>query len=210
MAAVNNLCNKGVILEFGKVLAQGSTHSIIEKYINSNTEYSGIKHSKDIIFNQVNPNLIIRSVSLRGQKGINTDFGLEEDICCEIEYSVTSSSTTVVPSIHLLDKYGECILATFNANSASLQIDPLFNKVLSKGIYKTSCTLPANFLNEGSYKISVFLSNDMSFTNMTVAQEVLTFQTHDTGEMSKDYLNSWIGLVRPKLFWKSEKLNSSI
>ena len=210
MAAVNNLCNKGIILQFGQVLDQGSTYAVIEKYINSNTEYSGLKKTADIKFSQLNANLVINSVALVGAKGVNTDFGLEESICCEIEYEIVNDATTVVPSIHLLDKYGECIFVTFNANSASIENDPLFNKILSKGIYKTSCIIPANFLNEGSYKISVFLAPSISFKEMTEAREVLSFQTHDTGEMSKDYLNTWIGLVRPKLSWNSEQVNSSI
>jgi len=209
MAAVNNLCNKGILLRNGTLAKTGNIKEIVEDYILLGAEHFGYKEKSAIHFTRQNPNLELNRVALSGKTENATEFGLDEDIACEITYTV-HQPTTVTPSIHLLDKFGECILATFNTDAANLLKDPFYGKTLSPGTYTTTCIIPANFLNEANYKISVFLSKDTSFQDMTIAESVLSFQTHDTGEMSKDHTNSWIGHVRPKLSWITKSLESII
>ena len=71
------------------------------------------------------------------------------------------------------------------------------------GLYKTVCTIPANFLNEGRYSISAIILTDV--TNAEVNEkEVLSFTVHETGEMRKEFSGQWLGVVRPKLAWSTE------
>jgi len=37
--------------------------------------------------------------------------------------------------------------------------------------------------------------------------EIIGFSAQDTGEMRKQYLGGWIGLVRPKLAWRTTQLS---
>ena len=101
---------------------------------------------------------------------------------------------------------GTCILATFNGNSANSTIDPLFEKPLSEGIYKTTCSIPAFFLNDISYQISCFLV-PREHNAMAIAKEVLSISVVETGEMRAEYNGQWIGLIRPKLQWITTKLS---
>ena len=39
---------------------------------------------------------------------------------------------------------------------------------------------------------------------------VLSFNVHDTGEMRKEFLGSWIGVVRPRLYWHTEQLETVV
>ena len=206
MVAVNNLCSNAILLKYGEVLAQGKTNHIIEEYMQSGADFIGTKKRDEILFTKENDIIKLLSVGISNKTLTKTEFGLDEEINCAIQYQVTKA-TTVVPSIHLLDKYGECILATFNAISATIQPDKYYNVLQEEGIYSTVCTIPANFLNQGIYKISVFLDSNTSFQNLTVASEVLSFQTYDNGEMSKEYSGNWVGQIRPKLAWKTDKIN---
>jgi lipopolysaccharide transport system ATP-binding protein len=205
MSAISNLCTTSLLLRYGQVVDKGLTRNIIEKYIGSGNILQGSISQEEMNFSSINPNLKIKKISLVGNQGISHEFGLDEKVCCEVEFEVKEKPSKVVTSIHLLDKYGEVILSSLNSNSATISPDPLYNKVLEKGMYTTRCEFPAFFLNDASYKLNVIVSEDESFTNVTRVDEVLSFEMHDTGEMKKEYTGSWIGLIRPKLFWNTTK-----
>ena len=206
MAAVSTLCTTGLLMQNGTALASGSTKDIIERYILAGRTSEGEVFGDDIKTNRVNPNLRFKRIALVGKNGPAGSFGLDEDIACEIEYEVLNEATTVVPSIHLLNSYGECILASFSAPSANLTLDSYYDKVLAVGTYKVQCVIPKYFLNDSSYSINAFIASNISFENMTAAEEVLSFETHETGAMRKEHVGTWIGQVRPKLEWQTVKL----
>lgn len=208
MAAISNLCNNSILLKHGNLISMGRTKLIVEKYMISSSTDSGYKRYEDIDFHTVNSNYKLIGVGLKGSNGHSKEFLLNEPIYCEIEYEITNKESTCVPSIHLLDKYGECIFATFNAESTNLGEDPLYGKILKKGLYKSTCIIPANLLNQNTYQISVFLSENEMFQEMTIAPQVLTFSAIDDGETSKEYSGTWIGLIRPKLNWSTELITS--
>lgn len=205
MSAIANLCTTSLLLRYGKVVDKGATRNIIEKYIGSGNVLAGSLSEGEITLSSSHPNIGLKKVALVGNNGVTHEFGLDEKVCCEITFEVKQTPTRVVPSIHLLDKYGECILSTLNSDSATLSPDPLYNAVLEKGIYTTRCEFPPFFLNDTSYKLNVILSEDETFMNTTRADEVVSFEMHDTGDMKKEYTGSWIGVVRPKLSWNTYK-----
>jgi lipopolysaccharide transport system ATP-binding protein len=206
MAAVSALCTKGIFMKNGRIENIGSMQEIIEIYINDGQGSSALKKKDDIIYKQRCPYAHFESIKLVSENEVKTEIKINKKIHIEIEYAITTESIVLWPSIHLLDNMGTCIFATFNSPSASLDIDLFFGKELKKGKYKTICTIPANFLNESSYKISAFLVPP-NYAEMGVAEEVLSFNVNETGDMTKDYVGTWIGQIRPKLDWKTEMIS---
>lgn len=47
------------------------------------------------------------------------------------------------------------------------------------------CRIPANFLNEGSYSMTVIVGKGISNTQV-LEDDLLSFHVHDTGEMQKN------------------------
>jgi lipopolysaccharide transport system ATP-binding protein len=206
MAAVSTLCSAGVLMQNGTVVDYGVTKKIIDKYILIGNSSEGIVLEEDIKLTSINENLRFKKIALLGKNGVSTSFGLDENIVLEIDYEVVKYGSKVVPSIHVLNKFGDCVFASFNSDSANLLQDNYFDKVLHEGIYRVSCTIPKHFLNDTHYSISAFLSPDLRFKDMTVAEEVISFEVHETGDMRKEYKGGWIGQIRPKLEWKTYKL----
>jgi len=207
MAAVSTLCNVGMLMHNGRMKDIGAIRNIIEKYIVNGKNAQGEIFEDQIVVSRQNDVLKFKKIAIVGKNGAGNDFGLDEDISCEIEYEVLKDDSKGFVSIHLLDKYGSCILATFNADSVNAGKDPLYDKPLQKGIYRVSCTFPKNFLNDTKYSINAFLSADKNWQDMTIAEEVISFQMHDTGEMRKEHTTEWIGMVRPKLEWHTKQIN---
>jgi lipopolysaccharide transport system ATP-binding protein len=132
---------------------------------------------------------------------ITSDADMAKPVEVQIEYRVFTEGCSYGSSIHLLDRMGTCILATFNGPSATIGRDPWALKAQPPGRYCCSCYLPGNFLNEGCYLLNVFVTDGAQA--VAVALEVLNINAHDTGAMRGEYQGVWIGLLRPKLAWKT-------
>ena len=83
----------------------------------------------------------------------------------------------------------------------------MFGKKLSKGLYRSIMYIPANMLNDNKYRINAFLVPNNNTSQMAIAQDVLEFNVIDSGEMRKEYRGSWIGMIRPKLNWITQKVD---
>jgi len=206
MAAIANLCKTSLILNNGSVLDYGLTDRIIEEYISYGSSNSGEKKKNDIICQNISPRVEFDAVRLIQNNTVSDSVRIDNKLFIEIEYVVNIDDSTVSPSIHLIDNLGTCIFATTNLPSASIEIDPLYGKPLKKGKYKSICTIPADLLNDKTYKINVFLVPNEGVTNMTYAEDVLQFNAEDSGTMRKEYTGDWWGVIRPKFSWESKQM----
>ncbi|PTQ99362.1 lipopolysaccharide transport system ATP-binding protein [Mucilaginibacter yixingensis] len=207
MAAVSALCSKSILLKRGQLQVMSSTGMVIDRYMHSAGNSNGEVYADTIELKRESTAAGFHSLKLRSKtRGITTDFAINEDVMVEIEYDVYHDGHTLRPSIHLLDALETCILTTFNGNSASTNFDKYSDMPLKKGRYKSTCILPANFLNDKNYRINAFLVPDSNMDNMAVAEGVLSFTITETGEMRREYTGEWWGLVRPKLYWDTEML----
>jgi lipopolysaccharide transport system ATP-binding protein len=203
MAAVSNLCNESILLQNGLLQAKGLTKYIIEQYISTGNSSKGEISGDNIIYRQKSTRAYFNSIRLRSKTGVSDSFGIGEEVQVELEYSVTIDGSKINPSIHLLDKFGTCILASANLDSATVKKDPFYGKSLQKGRYKSVCIIPAYFLNDVNYRISAFLVTENT-NEIASADEVLSFNIIETGEMRKEYSGEWIGQIRPKMLWETE------
>jgi lipopolysaccharide transport system ATP-binding protein len=139
---------------------------------------------------------------------ITTDVDIQNDVRIEIEFWNYRPDARITASIHLLDKLKTGVLASANLPSANLVHDQWFDKLYPAGVFRTVCTLPGNFLNEGRYHINVILLTNV--TNMEVfLEQAMTFDVYESGTMRGEYGGDWLGVVRPKLAWQTEHLNAN-
>jgi lipopolysaccharide transport system ATP-binding protein len=207
MAAVNNLCEKSLIMQNGLIIAIGPTSNIIDQYISLGNQKFGEVLKDEIKYKQKCPKAYFNAIRLVSNNTISDNFGIGEEIHVELEYMVTSDMAIISPSIHLLDNFGNCIFATSNFYSANLITDLFYGKPLKKGLYKSVCSIPKNFLNDKTYKINAYLVPENA-SEMAMAEEALTFNISDTGEMRKEFSGEWRGQIRPKMSWKTEILTN--
>lgn len=205
MAAVNNLCTKAVMLDGGRIVHDGETSQVVGHYLNSGLETSG-----ELIFPNPeeapgNERVRLKAVRIISEEKITSDVMLDQGCRIEIDYINNAENLPLAASIHLLDKMGTEVLASVNWHSANLIRDDWFGKGFPKGVFRSACTVPPNFLNENYYSIRVVILSNNSHIELFTG-EIIGFNTHDTGEMRKEYTGHWLGVVRPKLAWKTERL----
>ncbi len=202
LGAVQALCSEVMMLHQGKVVSVGGAAEMISTYLKAGVECEGQLTWNEIATAPGNNRVRLTCVGITS--GGQTTANVPIDRCCNIEIDYTNfcEGLFINASIHLIDKMGVEVLASSNAPSANLGFDNLAGKQFSIGNFRSVCTIPANFLNDGQYSIRVALVSNYSTVEL-LTSEILSFNVIDTGEMRKEYSGHWIGCVRPKLAWES-------
>jgi len=205
MAAVKNLCNKGVYLKNGTLHSKGLIDDVVNQYLADGKETSGELCWHEGSPGPGNERVRLKGVRIRSAGEITSEVMLDQDISIEIDYEVIEGGVPYSISIHLLDKMGVEVLASANFPSANLGVDLWNGKKMPLGNYSTSCVIPAFFLNESHYYIRVAVVSNVSHVEF-LTTEIIGFQTHDTGQMRAEYTGHWLGVVRPKLKWETTQI----
>jgi len=73
------------------------------------------------------------------------------------------------------------------------------------GLFRSSCYVPANLLNEGVHRVLLLVVEDQGIVIFSMS-DALVFNVLDSIERRGDWHGKWEGAVRPDLEWKTELL----
>ncbi|HUP79662.1 MAG TPA: ABC transporter ATP-binding protein [Pirellula sp.] len=208
LAAVANLCHRAVLLQDGRLIADDVPERIIEQYLAEMRSGDGQRHWDDDETAPSCREVSLRSVSVMGNgtKIPVSEVEIDQEILVVVEYRVLIPDTSVSLQIQLKDETGSYVFWSANAPSMNLEPDPWFGKPHPIGLYRGECRIPANFLNDTRYFVSVLIGPEVGV--VAIRQDsVISFLVHDTGAMRQEYSGSWHGpVVRPRLHWRTNKL----
>jgi len=98
------------------------------------------------------------------------------------------------------------VFNTINFKSANLIVDEWAGKHYPEGIYRSTCTIPGNFMNDGNYSIdAIIVTSEANFIELAKLN-ILSFTVRETGEMRAEFTGIWLGTVRPKLAWTTQQV----
>jgi lipopolysaccharide transport system ATP-binding protein len=185
MQAINQLCNKTLWLQKGKLLADGETKSIINKYLGTLQRKLWKQKWESINDAPGNEHIKVLSVELIPQ--LPEPFApidVRTPLTVRFKFYNTSS-INLATSLLLFTLSGECIF--------DVSCKPSF---YDKGIIEGECMIPGNFLNDGSYYFSLSFAKDNSDC-ILLFEECLFFDVEDYRENTSWY-GKWWGYVRPQ------------
>ncbi|MBK7972236.1 MAG: Wzt carbohydrate-binding domain-containing protein [Deltaproteobacteria bacterium] len=140
-----------------------------------------------------------------GIEGPTEDVDIARDVHVEIEYQARSGGSPLYAAIHLRDTVGTAVFASSTAPGSSAIADEWHGKPHPAGVYRSRCTIPGSLLNEGRYHVTAIVAKDPG--QVLIREEnALPFHVHDSGEMRTEYYGLWIGTVRPRLAWRTERV----
>jgi lipopolysaccharide transport system ATP-binding protein len=197
LTAVQNLCNKGAFLNKGRLLDYGPINSVISNYVQKVSSFL-IKQEWNSIGEAPGQNgIYAKRVELKGENELTSGIQLTTKTPIRIEYDFWNELDNVKLnlSIFLYSVAGECV---FNlANSG---------QIFRKGIISTELSIPGDFLNDGSYYISLMVVQD-ELKPLFFFEEALQFDVQDFRE-NAEWLGKWPGTVRPLQYkvktWQKE------
>ena len=194
--AIQNLCNKAVWLHEGHLKLKGNLSNVVNSYI-TNTKSYNMKQTWEnptvapnnrwVRLNklEVKPDYLSANNSLDIRTPINIEvdlYSLQKDINLSIELRLYTYS-------------GECVFVVAS---------PVIKSEV--GMVNCNCYIPGNFLNFGSYYITLFVVKDTT-TTLFIYEECLSFDLEDyRGDIK--WFGEWPGIIRPKLPFTINQLSS--
>jgi lipopolysaccharide transport system ATP-binding protein len=187
LAAVQSLCNRAFYFEHGKLKMQGDTTHVVNNYL-SHVAKTNLQHFWETPEEGPGTDEIrFRSVKIdpEYQDG-KLYIDVRTPVRVHIEFWNLAERADLNLSLHLYAFTGECI---FNVGTASQSFE--------KGLVSATLEVPGNFLNDGSYVISIMVVKDTS-TVLFQLPDALSFEVEDHRE-GVTWYGKWPGYVRPQL-----------
>ena len=184
MQAVSNLCQKSIWLQKGKVVANGDTQTVVNEYLSA-YQQKVWKQEWELVNAPGSETIKVLSVELiPGFQDTSDVIDIRTPLTIKFKFQ-NSTDNKIAVSIRLFSISEECI---FDVASRPT----VFEKTLIEG----EMMIPALFLNDGSYYLSINFVNE-SFETIFYFSECLHFEVEDYRE-NINYYGKWIGSVRPQ------------
>ncbi len=206
MLNVTKLCNKAILLDSGKIVTEGSASDVIKQYIGLRKDMGPEVNWQDST--KAPGDAIVRFKSVRvlsAQGEPSSRFDTDEDILIELVYWNFTEGVKLLPAFYLTNKDGIVILRATNVTSACLKPDPWYERPSPKGLFRATCRIPGNLLNEGYYFIDVSIADSNETKTLhAFERHIISFEVIEKEAMPKGDKNNLNGVVRPRLDWKTE------
>jgi lipopolysaccharide transport system ATP-binding protein len=212
MPSIINLCQRAILLHAGQIVIDGKANEVVEHYLATARSAGG-----EVVWTEpeLSPgNEIVRLHAVRllqeGTNGPTADVDISKEVLIQIMYWNLREGEVIYPAIWLRDHIGTFVLSSSHHRSISLTEDPWYGRPRPIGLFQSVCRIPGNFLNDGLYSVTAIVGKGIADTQI-LEDYILSFHVHDTGEMRKEYLGSWVGpVIRPRLAWHTEYLDNDI
>lgn len=197
MAAITRLCDRTILLDEGRVIADGPSHQVVSTYLMAGT---GTMAAREWHQNQPGDDIArLKAVRIRTTDGrISEAIDIREPVGIETEFEVLKAGHTLVPNYHFFTEDGTCAFV-------AIDHDPSWNgRPRSPGVYTSTVWVPGNFLSEGSMTVGVAVSTTDPVVIHFYERDAVAFQVIDSLEGNSargDYAGHIPGVVRPVFEW---------
>lgn len=203
MPAVLRLCPRVVLLDGGRLAADGGSQTVVRFYMDADGGSAAERAWED---NGGPGDDLARLAAVRvlvdGRPSDEIDIRRPVDI--EVEYVRLTSDPAVRPSVnlHLVNEDGVKLFVTNDFTERTWHELPS-----TTGRVRSRCRIPGNFLAEGRVFVTAAVSSYNPTVVHAIENDAVSFHIVDRSEgdgVRGPYVNEWPGVVRPLLDWALE------
>jgi len=188
MTAIKTLCERVLWLDAGQIADDGVAAEVVSHYLQRG---AGSVHDQLWTDRTTAPGndkvRLHRARILPETETRKSELTVMTPLTLEFECWSLMPSAELNFSMHLYNEEGLCILADA---SGSMRV--------GKELFKGTCRVPGNLLNEGSYRMMIMIVQDSR--SIYTHHDVLRFDLHDV-ERQGGWTGRWPGVVRPRFAW---------
>jgi len=206
MPAVSRLCSRAVLLDQGKVLADGPPNEIINKYLTAGVGTNAARLWDDPAKAPGGKIARLRAVRVLTEEGdLVESIEVTKAIRVEMDYEVLEADYVLLPHFHFFNQEGVHLFPTLEqATEWSKRPRPVGN-------YTSRVSIPGNFFAEGNIYVAPALITQPHTEVQFRETEAVSFQVVDTfsGTSARGgYTGRLDGVMRPLLPWATELRNA--
>jgi lipopolysaccharide transport system ATP-binding protein len=199
MTAVTRLCPRAILLDRGRVIADGPAAEVTAAYLRSDLGTMAHRTWPELASAPGDSVVRLRSVSVVGDDGTSrATMDIRRPVAIEIAYDVLQSGYVPLPNFHLHNEEGICVFVTADTN-------PVWRRRPKPvGRYVSRVTIPGNFLSEGTLIVDAAISTMDPVKVHVHEREAVAFQVIDSidgDSVRGDFGGAVPGVVRPRLDW---------
>lgn len=177
MATVNRLCQRCILLDVGKVNADGDPHSVTGKYLLSGAGTMARREWREPGFRPGDN--IVRLMNVRVmQNGEVTDTAdIRHAVELEMTYEVIKDRANLLSAFSFFDSEGTHLFVTADLN------DMQWSLPRPEGIYTSTCRVPGNVFSEGIVRVVAEVATRHPVYRIHFVEfDSVGFQVVDTGQ----------------------------
>jgi lipopolysaccharide transport system ATP-binding protein len=187
LASLQTLCNKGILISQGRLVAQDDIDSTVSRYL---SEFQNSKVFTEKMNDKLDSDKV-RLVDIR-LKDNQHDYYLQDEIVIEIHFKVLED-IVLSHSISVFTEFEEYLLSSPSQTDAQY-----YQQKHSPGEYVTYYTLPSTFFNDLSYSVT-YLMVSSNLKVLIQLDKALFFKVNDDGKNRNNYFGKWLGSTRPMI-----------
>jgi lipopolysaccharide transport system ATP-binding protein len=206
MAAVSRLCRRAILLRQGKVVSDGPVSTVIKDYVGGTVGESPVEVDFEAQ-KRCPASADVRLLAARVRSNGMTDGMI--DIRCpihvDVHYEVLDERVPLMANVLVSNDASELVFISSNA----LEVGA--NKPRPPGRYRSTVTIPGNFMAEGLFSLDIAISTLDPHIQHCYERGLLAFHIHDPGEGDSargTWAGSFPGAVRPIFPWSTERLGT--
>jgi lipopolysaccharide transport system ATP-binding protein len=190
MQAVRTLCKTALLITDGRIEAQGDVHLVVNTYL-----CKGFRNIAERVWENLETAPGSEFIKIRSARIIPDKDNQDQVITVktpfriEFVFRLTLREALFYIGFHFRSISGECVFV-----SASTP------KVIRQGMHQSTCFVPGEFLNSGTYTLEVYFVKDGQVV-LYQASDLLVFEVHEAEREPGSWLGEIPGAVRPKLKW---------
>jgi lipopolysaccharide transport system ATP-binding protein len=197
MNTVTRICPRVILLQQGRVIADGLSDEVTREYLRSNQGSMASRCWDDLATAPGNDIVRLRSVRVRDEEGQTIEVvDIRRPLAIEMIFEVLRGGHVLVPNHHFYNEEG--IYAFISNDSA----DPDWvRRPRPPGVYTSTMWIPGNFLAEGMMIVSPAVSTHDPMVVHFWERDAIAFQvvdSHEGDSVRGNYIGHYPGVVRPQ------------
>jgi lipopolysaccharide transport system ATP-binding protein len=201
MSAITRLCPRAILLDHGRVIADGSVAEVTAAYLRSDLGAVAHRFWPDAATAPGDHVVRLRSIGvIRQDRAFHAMADIRRPVVLEMAYDILQPGYAPIPGLHFYNEEGVCVFVTADT-------DPEWRRRQKPvGRYVSRVTIVGDLLNEGTLVVDAAIRSIDPVTVHAHEREAVAFQVVDGidgDSMRGDYGSVVPGVVRPRLDWRT-------
>lgn len=198
--AVLRLCQRAILLEGGKVVADGPSEQVCRTYMRADNNGAAFVSYPDQEGAPGDAIAKLRSAKVTNQSGQPAEVvDIRRPVTVEICYWNFSRTVSVAVTLSFVNEDGIVLFTTADSERSEWR-----HAAREPGLITCRCEVPGNFFAEGRIFINVWLTSINPGRAHVQELSLLSFQVVDPLEgdsVRGEYTGFWPGVLRPSMSW---------
>jgi lipopolysaccharide transport system ATP-binding protein len=200
LAAVRTLCTRALLLREGAVVADDAVHRVVSAYMADVSEARWLWRPAEEEPCGNESTVVTMIAATRPDGVVVDDLTTSVPFSIDVEFQVTHDQAFVGLTVVLYDAEHTCVFSSLSNRETAW-----YGRPMPKGRYRTRCAVPGDLLNAGWFTVDVNVFGK-DFTDQRLLRDVLRLELQDSGNLRGDYYGAYLGVVRPALAWRTERI----